>query len=235
MSQVHVRRLEHPTPAQLDAVVAIATRAYATDIAENVYTGGDAALPDALWRSMIKAGVHSGVLYVASTTVLSGPEIRPDAIHSIGLWFPPGKLLYSTPEQRALGFTDLLARLAPEYRTWFLNDFSAKGRELKTRIFGPTMERDTWYANCIATDPPYQGRGLATAIIDRVLADAAATRSVVALGTQSEENAAFYRDLGFVERGRLDTSTPWGTFTGNIFTHEPRTWRGGSEDDSPSP
>ena len=25
-------------------------------------------------------------------------------------------------EQRALGFTDLLARLAPEYRTWLLND-----------------------------------------------------------------------------------------------------------------
>lgn len=235
MSQVHVRRLEHPTPAQLDAVVAIATRAYATDIAESIYTGGDAALVDAFWRSMINAGVHSGVLYVASTTVLAGSEIRPEAIHSIGLWFPPGKLLYSTPEQRALGFTDLLTRLAPEYRTWFLNDFSARTRELKTRIFGPTMERDTWYANCIATDPPYQGCGLATAIIDHVLADAAATCSVVALGTQSEENAAFYRDLGFVERGRLDANTPWGTFTGNIFTHEPRTWSGGSEDSSPSP
>jgi hypothetical protein len=52
------------------------------------------------------------------------------------------------------------------------------------------MERDTWYANCIATDPPYQGCGLATAIIDHVLADAAATCSVVALGTQSEENVS---------------------------------------------
>ncbi len=50
------------------------------------------------------------------------------------------------------------------------------------------MERNTWYANCIATDPAYQGRGLASAIIDRVLADAAATHSVVALGTQNEKN-----------------------------------------------
>ena len=57
------------------------------------------------------------------------------------------------------------------------------------------MERDTWYANCIATDPPYQGRGLATAIIDRVLADAATTRSVVALGTQSEENVSALSNL----------------------------------------
>ncbi len=66
-----------------------------TDISEYVYTGGDAALADALWRSMINAGVHSGVLYIASATV-SEPEIRPDAIHAIGLWFPPGQLLYST-------------------------------------------------------------------------------------------------------------------------------------------
>ncbi len=50
------------------------------------------------------------------------------------------------------------------------------------------MECNTWYANCIATDPAYQGRGLASAIIDRVLADAAATHSVVALGTQNEKN-----------------------------------------------
>jgi len=197
-----------------------ASRQFVTDIAESVYTGGDAALADALWRSMINAGVHSGVLYIASATVPE-PEIRPEAIHAFGLWFPPGQLLYSTPEQRALGFTDLLARLAPEHRTWLLNDFSVKTRELKTRIFGPMMERDTWYANCIATDPAYQGRGLASAIIDRVLADAAATHSVVALGTQNEKNAAFYRSLGFVERGRLDARTPWGTITGNIFTHEP--------------
>ena len=52
------------------------------------------------------------------------------------------------------------------------------------------MERDTWYANCIATDPVYQERGLATAIVDRVLADAAETHSVVALGTQSEKNVS---------------------------------------------
>ncbi len=50
------------------------------------------------------------------------------------------------------------------------------------------MERDTWYGNCIATDPAFQRRGLATAIIERVLADAAATHSTVALGTQNEKN-----------------------------------------------
>lgn len=68
-----------------------------TDIAQNVYTGGDASLADALWRSMINAGVYNGVLYVASVTgTISEPDIRPEAIHAIGLWLPPGQLLYST-------------------------------------------------------------------------------------------------------------------------------------------
>jgi hypothetical protein len=101
--------------AQLDAAVSIVRRAYATgshisrnhpsrqfvnkhtDIAESVYTGGDVALADALWRSMINAGVLSGILYIASSSVtVPEPEIRPEAIHAIGLWFPPGQMLYST-------------------------------------------------------------------------------------------------------------------------------------------
>ncbi|KAI0295626.1 hypothetical protein B0F90DRAFT_1820375 [Multifurca ochricompacta] len=212
MSQIYVRKLEHPTPVQLDLVVNILIRAYAGDIAEQVFTGGDPALADLVWRSMIKAGVHSGVLYVAST--------EPESINAIGLWFPPGQLLYATPDQLALGFSDLLARLSPEHLNWFLNDFSAKTRELKARIFGPTLERDTWYANCIATDPSCQSRGLASAIINHVIAEAAETKSVVALGTQTEKNATFYRNRGFVEHGRLDADTPWGCFTGNIFIHQ---------------
>lgn len=70
------------------------------------------------------------------------------------------------------------------------------------------MERDTWYANCIATDPPYQGRGLATAIIDRVLADAATTRSVVALGTQSEENVSVWRNLRCIVQAKGSARRP---------------------------
>jgi hypothetical protein len=68
-----------------------------TDIAQNVYTGGDTALADVLWRSMINAGVYSGVLYVASAPgTIPEPDIRPEEIHAIGLWLPPGQLLYST-------------------------------------------------------------------------------------------------------------------------------------------
>ncbi len=83
-----------------------------TDIAENVYTGGDATRADAVWRSMLNAGAHSGVLYVASSApepdvhsgvlyvASSAPEpdvhMRPEAMHAIGLWFPPGQMLYST-------------------------------------------------------------------------------------------------------------------------------------------
>ncbi|KAI0262314.1 hypothetical protein BC834DRAFT_972106 [Gloeopeniophorella convolvens] len=214
--KILVRRLDNPTPEQIDKAVAVAASAYAGDIAEQVFTGGNPALADLLWRGMIRAGALSGAIYVAAPA----DDADPTAIRALAVWFPPGQLLYSTPEQRALGFMDLLSQFEPKFRTWFLDEFSAETRALKTRIFGPEMERGTMYANVIATDPAYQHHGLASALIRHVLAEAAQTGTVVALGTQSEENAAFYRRLGFVEQGRLDKETPWGVFAGVIFIHK---------------
>ncbi|KAI0262324.1 hypothetical protein BC834DRAFT_1043499 [Gloeopeniophorella convolvens] len=210
-----VRRIENPTPEEIDEAVALSVRAYAGDISEKVFTNGDATRADLLWRGLIRAGAHSGELYAAAPA----DDDTPGAMRALAVWFPPGQLVYSTPEQRALGFTELIEGLEPAYRAWLLDDFSAKSRALKARIFGPEMERCTMYASHIATDPAYQRRGLASALIRHVLADAARSGAVVALGTQHERNAAFYRGLGFVEQGRLDGETPWGLFTGNFFIH----------------
>ncbi|KAI0067422.1 hypothetical protein BV25DRAFT_1819748 [Artomyces pyxidatus] len=213
MSQIVVRQLLEPTDAQLDAIVDLCVRAYDGDIMTKIFTGDDSTLSDPLWRSMIRAGIHSGVLYVASDGA--------DEIHSFGVWFGPGQTLYATPEQRALGFTDFLQQLSAEHRDWFLNDFSRKVRDFKLRALGENTERDSWYGNLIATDPNYQGRGLASAIIETICKRAAENRDVVALGTQTERNAVFYRNLGFIEHGRMDEVTKWGVFTGNIFTRNP--------------
>ncbi|KAI0262297.1 hypothetical protein BC834DRAFT_845098 [Gloeopeniophorella convolvens] len=201
---------------QIDKIVAVAVSAYAGDIAEQVLTGGNPALADLLWRGIVRAGALSGSIYVAAPA----GDTDPHAIRAFAVWFPPGQLRYSTPEQRALGFTDLIDQFDPKFRTWFFDEFSAELRALKTRVFGPEMERGAMYANLIATDPAYQHRGLASALIRHVLAEAAQTGTIVALSTQGEKNAVFYRRLGFVEQGRLDKETPWGLFAGIVFIHE---------------
>ncbi|KAI0262329.1 hypothetical protein BC834DRAFT_845118 [Gloeopeniophorella convolvens] len=218
--QIVVRRLDSPTPEQIDAAVKLSVRAYAGDICEKVFTNADASRADALWRSLILAGARDGMLYVAAP---EGDD-PPDAVRAIAVWFPPGKLLWSTQEQLNDGFATVLAKLEPEHHDWLVNKFLTASNKLKMDIFGPERERDAMYASHIATDPDYQRRGLATALIRHVLAEVAeqADPPVVALGTQHEKNAKFARSLGFIQKGQLDYDTPneWGKFTGNIFIHE---------------
>ncbi|KAI0043710.1 hypothetical protein FA95DRAFT_1574934 [Auriscalpium vulgare] len=200
--------------AQVDEAVALCLKAYDGDIANNILTGGDPALADPAWRALVRAGNHSGVVFVASSD-------GSDEIQSIGIWFPPGQTVFSTPEQRELGFLDFINAMPPAHRDWFLNDYSRKTREFKLRVLGENTERDAWYANLIATHPKYQGRGLASEILKTACQIAAADNKNVVLGTQNEENAVFYRNRGFTEVGRMDEPTPWGVFTGNMFIRKP--------------
>ncbi|THU78140.1 hypothetical protein K435DRAFT_769655 [Dendrothele bispora CBS 962.96] len=211
----NVVQIETPTNAQIDAIVAVCVRAYDQDIATKVFTGGDMSLSEDMWRSMVRAGFHSGAVYVAS----GSPDFTE--ILSVGVWFGPGQVLYATEEQRALGFTEFFAKVAPEYQKWITQDFSPKVREFKIKVLGPTLERDSWYGNLMATDPKHQKKGLASAILKTICKRAKNEGKMVVLGTQTEENATFYRNFGFHEVGKMDEKTPWGIFTGNMFTLDP--------------
>ncbi|KAH7870128.1 uncharacterized protein C8R40DRAFT_1128092 [Lentinula edodes] len=208
---IYVYELRHPTESQLNAIVDICVKAYSGDIAAKIFTGGDSSLDEPMWRAMICAGFHSGAVYVSSNSSILDP------IMSIGVWFGPGNVLYATEEQRALGFTKFFCQIAPEYQQWIIEDFGPKTRQFKSRVLGPTTERDSWYCNIMATHPAYQQQGLGSAIIKAVCARAAMENVPLCLGTQSDSNAAFYRGLGLHEVGRMDELTPWGLFTGNMF------------------
>jgi ribosomal protein S18 acetylase RimI-like enzyme len=59
------------------------------------------------------------------------------------------------------------------------------------------MRDDHWFLSILATDPRFQGRGVASALMDPVLADADNNGTPVFLRTQREANLAFYRRFGF--------------------------------------
>ncbi|KAE9393404.1 hypothetical protein BT96DRAFT_1023062 [Gymnopus androsaceus JB14] len=208
---LRVYQLKEPTEHQLNAIVDVCVKAYHNDIAAKVFTGGDASLDESMWKAMIRAGFHSGAVYVSS----DGAE--SNEIMSIGVWFGPGEVLYATEEQRSLGFNDFFHKIVPKYQEWLSNDFGPKVRKFKANVLGPTTEKDAWYCNIMATHPDYQRRGLGSAIIRAVCNRASQEGAPVALGTQSEKNAKFYRSIGFQEVGRMDEETPWGLFTGNMF------------------
>ncbi|KAI0052707.1 hypothetical protein FA95DRAFT_1253590 [Auriscalpium vulgare] len=197
MSSISVRKLEHPTDTQIDEAVELCKQAYANDPTNEILTRGEPKLSDPAWRTVIRAGAHSGALYVASSD-------GSDAIQAVAVWFPPGTSLLGTPDQLALGFTEFIAAMSTEHREWFLNDYARKYGEFRLRSFGENTERDAWYCNLIATHPEYQGHGLASAILEEVAKVAADENKAVALCTQNTVNVPFYRKRGFTELGRSD-------------------------------
>lgn len=60
------------------------------DIVVKIFTNGDTSRSDVMWRAMIRAALHSGVVYVASK------KSDPERVLSLSVWFGPGQVLYAT-------------------------------------------------------------------------------------------------------------------------------------------
>ncbi|KAJ4483693.1 hypothetical protein J3R30DRAFT_3241509, partial [Lentinula aciculospora] len=84
------------------------------DIISKIFTGDNPTLDEPLWRAMVRAGFHSGAVYVATD------DIDPNPIMSIGVWFGPGNVLEQShrEDQRVLGYPKSFLKLSPECREW---------------------------------------------------------------------------------------------------------------------
>ncbi|TFY66314.1 hypothetical protein EVG20_g4770 [Dentipellis fragilis] len=212
MSEYTIRLVKEPTDAQVDEAVALSVKAFQGDPIITVLTGNNWNLADPFFRSIIRAGALAGAVYIATD--------KTDRILAVGVWFGPGQELYSTAEQHELGFNDLFAGLSPDTQEWW------------TKTYGPVLDKflkealgekklESWYANLIVTDPAWQRRGLATALVDAVYQRAISDKTVLALCAGNETNGIVYRKMGFEEKGRLDMSSSHGSFPTICLTKTP--------------
>jgi ribosomal protein S18 acetylase RimI-like enzyme len=107
----------------------------------------------------------------------------------------PGRMYGSL----ALGTGVVLARAAGARHA---SDLARRGRILQ-RLLAP-VRRETLYVSALAVAPEYRGRGIGTALIERVVAGASRLGLAVALDTGVDDEAALrlYERLGF---RRLET------------------------------
>lgn len=102
----------------------------------------------------------------------------------------PGRMYGSL----ALGTGVVLARGAGARHA---SDLARRGRILQ-RLLAP-VRRETLYVSALAVAPEYRGRGIGTALIERVIAGASRLGLAVALDTGVDDEAALrlYERLGF--------------------------------------
>jgi len=208
-----LRLLSNPTDSEIDQIVDVCIRAYEGDVVIRSMTGNKPELEGSLFRAMLTAGRLEGAIYVIEAE-------DSKAIVSMGLWFGPGTSLFKSEEQRALGWNTFWGSLSPEDLDWwaYLNN-ATDG--MVDRSVGREKLLDCWYASLLATDPKYQRRGYASSVVRAVCNRGIEEGKLVALGTQNEENAQWYRNLGFHEIAKIDVSSSLGNFPAYLLSHQP--------------
>jgi ribosomal protein S18 acetylase RimI-like enzyme len=123
---------------------------------------------------------------------------------SAALWLPPGT--------RAPGLSVQLAYLFFALRTRSYR----RGRRLAVALFRLRPRQAHYYLGTIGTDPSHQRRGLASTLIDSVLARLDEIGMPAYLEASSESNVRFYISLGFalaqqvtIEHGGPTLWTMW--------------------------
>ncbi|KAF5314446.1 hypothetical protein D9619_011879 [Psilocybe cf. subviscida] len=149
--------------------------------------GGRDELRPLLFSAMIRAGALDGQLYVLEVI---------EQIVSIALWFKPGHMLWSSEEQRNLGYNKLMEQLSEEDRNWWTNTYTAQvGDFLKKTLEVPFEE--IWWLSLLGTDPAYQRHGYATRLMDFVLTKMNSPGHAASTLIQEK----FYNGVGYPTKG----------------------------------
>ena len=139
-------------------------------------------LPD-VFRAFMADAAPFGRIWTAVT----GGEV-PRVIGA-AVWLPPGTM--PRPWRRELMMQIRLGRLL------LRGQHLSIGLRLLSAVDGVHPDEPHWYLAFLGTDPVMQGRGVGSALLQPVLAEADETAVSCYLETQKEENLAFYGRHGF--------------------------------------
>ncbi|KIM38174.1 hypothetical protein M413DRAFT_247359 [Hebeloma cylindrosporum] len=173
-------------------------------------SGGDVSLMKLQALAMLRAGALAGEYYIATNP--AGEQI------GYTLWMPPGQEMFSTDEQRKLGFAEFMNRLPQEGKDYFATTYLARLPGFVTSKLGPTGKLDSWWLHMAMVRRDYQKKGVVRSLINLVCEKAAETGGTLACATTSHENVPVYRAIGFTHLGEIVMPSPWGEWPVHLFS-----------------
>lgn len=206
-----IERLETLSDEHLKEIADLSAQAFAGDVAWTALIGGDWSLNREYCNAVLRAAILEGEVYIL--TIAKGERKE---IASWVVWFPPGRALFKTEAQRALGFNDLFKKIKPEVQDWLTNTYPKYIAKFKDEVFTKEEQRLHWWCYDLATRPDLQGKGFGTALMDIVYQKAKKTKELgtfLGLMTQTDENVNKYASMGFKKIGGMEFPMPGGTST----------------------
>ncbi|PPQ89987.1 hypothetical protein CVT25_009627 [Psilocybe cyanescens] len=173
-------------------------------------SGGDKSLMKLQALAMLRAGILAGEYYTATN--------QEGKLIGYTLWMPPGRDIFSTDEQRKLGFNEFMTRLPTQGKEYFRTTYLAHFPGFVNGILGPTGKFDSWWLHMAMVHRDYQKMGVTRALINLVREKASVSGDTLACSTTNDNNVPVYLALGFTHRGRKMMPSPWGDWPVHLFS-----------------
>ncbi|KAL0576607.1 hypothetical protein V5O48_005365 [Marasmius crinis-equi] len=213
------------TEQELERAVQLYVKAFSGDPYLKAILGGNWSLLPIHGRSVFRAALLEGFVYAVKAQDLE--DSNREKIVSIGLFFEPGTSIFATEAQRSLGYRDWFDRLAPEAQEWHTTVVSLQidmrsladiirslalqapqhRKDVVEPLFTDKEKSERWWCSGLMTDPEYQRKGYAKAIIRMALDKAADNGGFVGLATVPEINVIKYKAMGFGIRATYNMPT----------------------------
>ena len=184
-------QLTQLAPADLAAAVDVQSRAFFDDPGF-VFTFPDERSRIERLPWVMQIGIACGIRFGHVDTT-AGRMLG----HAV--WLPPGATSVTPDRLNEVGFADAPQRMGEQGLARF-GTFMAVGSAVHERLVpGPH-----WYLMILGVDPPFQGKGVGSALIQPTLSRADADRLPCYLDTTKQRNVWFYEKHGFRVRHEED-------------------------------
>lgn len=144
-------------------------------------------------RAIFKYGIRDAMSFGRVDAVHVG-----NALAAAAVWLPPGA--FPPSASRNLRMLPALLAVTSLFPASLVRVSRTLAADTRAHI-----EKPHWYLQAIGVDPPHQGHGVGTALLEGVLSEADDQRHACYLVTSSPRNLAWYTRFGFE---RLATVRP---------------------------
>ncbi|KAH9839034.1 uncharacterized protein C8Q71DRAFT_905652 [Rhodofomes roseus] len=201
-SNITVRKLESPTEGHVDEAVQIFCKLMPEDPLSIALTGGDVRHLPYLIRAMVSAvAFMCGEIYAAFNE--NGVMVGFQG------WVPPGDVLFSTEEQRAL-LADFMSRVSEKARSYVPGMMAVEFPKVIDELSGiENSELNMFWCNFNFVAAEYQQQGISTAMSQLAYQKAELNGWTMGLATTNVHNIAIYHHLGFELQGYRGMLSPF--------------------------
>ncbi|KAF9528138.1 hypothetical protein CPB83DRAFT_894624 [Crepidotus variabilis] len=211
MAPYYFQQVKNATDEQLAYSAKLFSELMAGDTGVLALTGGEISLVAVMALSILRAGALAGGEFYTATN-------EEGEIIGFTLWMPPGQDMFSTEQQRSLGFQDFLSKMPEIGKEYFKTTYLAQFPGFVDEHLGPAGKKESWWMHMCFVRPEYQRQGVARALIE--LVHEKASNHLLACTSTSDENIAVYKAIGFTHRGTRIMPSPWGEWPIHLFSWE---------------